>query len=101
MWKILGGLLLYLVEPIVAKIAGAFTFGLVSYTGIKIVYDQLDNMLIGLSGSVGHDIYSILSLMGFGDVLAVNMAALLIRSYLDGVNSAGSMIRSRFGATKD
>lgn len=98
MWKILGGLLLYLVEPIIAKVAGAFTFGLVSYTGIKIVFEQLDSMLVGMAGSIGHDIYAILSLMGFGDVLAINMAALLIRSYLDGVNSTGSMIRSRFGA---
>lgn len=97
MWKVLGGLLLYLVEPVIAKVAGAFAFGLVSYTGIRVIYDNLDNALVGLSGTVGHDIYSILSLMGFGDVLAVNMAALLIRSYLDGVNGAGSMIRSRFG----
>lgn len=95
MWKILGVLLLYLVEPIVARVAGAVGFGVVAYNGIKIVYDQLDGALISLSGSLAHDIYQILSLIGFGDVLAVNMAALLIRAYLDGLNSTGSIVRSR------
>lgn len=95
MWKILGVLLLYLVEPIVARVAGAIGFGVVAYHGIKVVYEQMDGAIVSLSGSLAHDIYQILSLMGFGDVLAVNMAALLIRAYLDGMNSAGSVVRSR------
>jgi len=96
MWKLLGALLIYLVEPIVARVAGAIGFGVVAYSGIKIVYDQIDGVLMSLSGSVAHDVYQLMSLIGFGDVLAVNMSALLIRAYLDGMNSAGSVVRSRF-----
>lgn len=95
MYKLLGILLLYLVEPIVARVAGAVGFGIVAYSGIKIVYEKLDGALISLSGSVAHDVYQLMSLIGFGDVLAVNMSALLIRAYLDGMNSAGSVVRSR------
>lgn len=95
MWKLLGALLLYLVEPIAARVASAIGFGVVAYNGIKIVYEQLDGSLMALSGSLAHDVYQIMSIIGFGDVLAVNMSALLIRAYLDGMNSAGSVVRSR------
>lgn len=98
MWQMLGSLLLFLVEPIVSRVVGAFGFGIVSYTGVKVIYDKLELAMSNLSGSLAHDIYSILSLSGFGDFLAINMAALLVRAYLDGMNNAGAMVRSTFSS---
>lgn len=97
MWKLLGGLLLLLVEPILARILGALGFGLVSYTGLGFVMEQIEAAISTQVGSLASDIVGILGLLGFGQVLTLTLSAMMVRAFLSGMNSAGSVVRSSLG----
>lgn len=97
MWKVLGGLILLLIEPIVARVLGAIGFGLVSYQGLSYVMEQIESAISSQIGSLAGDIVAILGLLGFGQVLTVTLSAMMVRALLSGMNSAGSVVRSSLG----
>lgn len=92
----LAPLLLMLVTPILSRIIGAIGFGLVSYTGVKFVLNQLEDAMRDSISGMPPPMFAILSLAGFGNALTVIMSALLIRAYMNGMNSAGNVIRTNW-----
>lgn len=92
----LAPLLLMLVTPILSRIIGAIGFGLVSYTGVKFVLEQLEDAMRDSISGMPPPMFAILSIAGLGNAITVIMSALLIRAYMNGMNTAGNVIKTNW-----
>lgn len=89
--------LLMVIEPIISRILGAIGIGFVAYTGMRVLMNQMEDAIRANLDRLPHDILSILGMAGIGQAISIVLSALMIRAYLAGMNSAGSIIHTRLG----
>ncbi|MFC4158458.1 DUF2523 domain-containing protein [Chitinimonas lacunae] len=96
----LGGLLVSLVENIVARAITALGIGFVAYTGADLVLEQAKGLVRSNLAGLPVEVVAIGSMMGVGTALTIVFSAYATRMALMGIKSGGSWVRSHYGAAK-
>lgn len=96
MVKLLVYVVMLLVEPVLSKIIGAIGFGLVTYAGVGLLFNQLQTAIANQIGALSAPLFAVLSISGVGHAFTIVLSALSVRLYLNGLNSAGNIVRTRW-----
>lgn len=96
MVKLLSYIALLLVEPILSRIVGAIGFGFVTYAGVGLVFNQIQAAINNQLGMLSATLFAILAITGFGQAVTIVLSALSIRMYLNGMNAAGNIVRTKW-----
>lgn len=96
MVKLLSYIALLLVEPILSRIIGAIGFGFVTYAGVGLLFNQIEAAINSQVGALTSPLFAVLSISGVGHALTVILSALSIRMYLNGLNAAGNVVRTKW-----
>lgn len=94
MWDYLLNFILKLIEPVVSRVLGAIGFGMVTYSGINTLIETIQQHMVSKIGSLTANVHAILAMLGVGECITVLLSAVLIRAYLNGMSSAGTLLRS-------
>ncbi|MFC4158449.1 DUF2523 domain-containing protein [Chitinimonas lacunae] len=96
----LGGLLVSLVENIIARAITALGIGFVAYAGIDTLLEKAKSLIKANLSGMPSEILVIASMMGLGTALTIVFSAYAARFTLMGIKSGGTWVRSHYGATK-
>jgi hypothetical protein len=90
--SILAGVLVTVAQSIVYRVIAALGIGVVSYTGISILIQQLKTFILNTLAGAG-PLMDFMSLFGFGVALNIGLSAVTIRLTLSGLKSDGSLMK--------
>lgn len=96
----LGGLLVSLVENIVARAITALGIGFVAYAGVDLVLEQAKSLVKSNLSGMPAEMLALASMMGLGTALTIVFAAYATRFTLMGIKSGGSWVKTHYGAGK-
>lgn len=94
--RILVYVVMLLVEPVLSKIIGAIGFGFITYAGVGLIFTKIQAAIANQIGYLSQPIFAVLSISGVGQAFTIILSALSIRLYLNGLNSAGNIVRSKW-----
>ncbi|MEN7433753.1 DUF2523 family protein [Chromobacterium sp. TRC.1.1.SA] len=89
-----------LLTNLVSRVIGAIGFGMVGYIGINSLFSALKSTIAANVSGMVVNVFAIAGLAGFGQAISIMFSALIIRATLAGMDSAGSMIQSKWKGFK-
>lgn len=96
MVKLLSYIALLLVEPILSRIIGAIGFGFVTYAGVGFLFNQIKAAIANQIGALSAPLFAVMSISGVGHAFTIVLSALSIRMYLNGMNAADNVVRTKW-----
>ncbi|WP_217806445.1 DUF2523 domain-containing protein, partial [Chromobacterium violaceum] len=93
---LLWGVVNALLYSIIARIVTSLGIGAVSFLGANLILSKVKSSILSTASGLGGDAVSILSMSGFGVAFSILLSAFAIRMTLDGVDSAGSFVTTKF-----
>lgn len=89
-----------LLSSLLSRIIGALGFGMIAFSGcnfaIKLLQDKISSNLSSLPVAI----VSIFAMAGIGQCFSILFSALVIRTTLAGMDSAGNLIQSKWKGFK-
>ncbi|MEN2424910.1 DUF2523 domain-containing protein [Chromobacterium vaccinii] len=93
---ILWGLVNALLYSVIARIITALGVGAISFFGANVIMAKVKSSILSVTSGVGSDAANILGMSGLGTCFSILLSAFAIRMMLNGVDSAGSFVTTKF-----
>lgn len=95
-WGVVSALLM----NVVSRVITAIGFGSVTFAGLTFLLNNLKTNMINNAHALPAAMVQIMSLLGFGNAITITISALVIRATLNGMDSAGNYVATKWSAMK-
>lgn len=95
-WGVVSALLM----NVVSRVITAIGFGTVTFAGMTLLLNNLKASIIANAHSLPAAMVQIVSLLGLGNAITITLSALVIRATLNGMDSAGNYVATKWSPMK-